>query len=97
MRARISCGWVVTSRPRTRIRPAVGAMKPSSDLIIVLLPAPLGPRRPTAPIGKLALTSLSALFFPYSTVTPSSETAAAGGAPASGGAGDGDPPGRPGG
>ena len=29
-------------------------MKPSSALIIVLLPAPFGPSRPTAPAGKLA-------------------------------------------
>ena len=27
-------------------------MNPSSDLIIVLLPAPLGPSRPTAPGGE---------------------------------------------
>ncbi len=31
------------------MRPLVGATKPSSALIIVLLPAPLGPSRPTAP------------------------------------------------
>ena len=58
------------------MRPAAGAMKPSSALIIVLLPAPFGPSRPTAPSGKAALTSASALFFPYSTVRFSSVTAA---------------------
>jgi hypothetical protein len=45
------------------IRPLAGVMKPSSDLIIVLLPAPFGPSRPTAPIGKTALTSARARFF----------------------------------
>src|SRR5688500_9696446 len=53
-------------------------MKPSSDLIIVLLPAPFGPSRPTAPSGNVALTSASARFVPYSTVRPSRVTAAAG-------------------
>src|SRR5436190_5477050 len=52
-------------------------MKPSSALSIVLLPAPFGPRSPTAPFGNCALTSRSARFFPYSTVTRSSWTAGA--------------------
>jgi len=37
--------------------PTVGVRKPSSDLSIVLLPAPFGPSRPTAPSGNLTLTS----------------------------------------
>src|SRR6187200_3096738 len=59
-------------------------MNPSSALIIVLLPAPLGPSRPTAPTGNKALTSASARFFPYSTVTLSSVTAAPAGTPGRG-------------
>ena len=56
------------------MRPTFGFTKPSSALSIVLLPAPLGPRSPTAPRANLALTSLRAWFAPYSTVTPSSST-----------------------
>ena len=41
-----------TSSPSTVIRPSVGFTKPSSALSIVLLPAPLGPSRPTAPRAK---------------------------------------------
>src|SRR5579864_4270791 len=51
-------------------------MNPSSDLRSVLLPAPFGPKRPTAPFGKTALTSRRARFEPYATVTWSSATAA---------------------
>ena len=39
---------------------ASGTTKPSSALIIVLLPAPFGPSRPTAPGGNVAVTSRSA-------------------------------------
>src|SRR4030095_14951014 len=75
MRARISTGDVATSSPSTRILPCVGTTKPSSDLIIVLLPAPFGPSSPTAPLGNTVVTSLSArLDRPYSTVTFSRET-----------------------
>ncbi len=44
------------------MRPSVGLMKPSSALSIVLLPAPFGPSRPTAPRAKRALTPFSARF-----------------------------------
>src|SRR5215471_4637440 len=77
MRERISTGDVATSSPSTRIRPFAGTTKPSSDLIIVLLPAPFGPSSPTAPRTNVVETSLSARFdLPYSTVTFSSETTA---------------------
>src|SRR4029077_16721202 len=76
MRARISTGDAATSSPSTRIRPCVGTTKPSSDLIIVLLPAPFGPSSPTAPRTNVVVTSLSARLDPYSTVTFSSETTA---------------------
>src|SRR6476619_5266732 len=64
MRARISSGESATR-------------KPSSDLIIVLLPAPFGPSSPTAPDGNAALTSRSAACRPYATVTLSSVTVGA--------------------
>src|SRR3954469_3783916 len=70
----MSSGDSATSRPRTRRRPRSGTMNPSSDLIIVLLPAPLGPSSPTAPAANDDVTSRSARFFPYVTVTPSSVT-----------------------
>ena len=44
--------------------PLSGTTKPSSDLSSVLLPAPLGPSRPTAPGGNTAVTSFSAQFLP---------------------------------
>ena len=44
-------------------------MNPSSALIIVLLPAPFGPSRPTAPAANDAVTSASAWLRPYVTVT----------------------------
>ena len=67
-------GEVATSNPRTRIVPRVGARNPSSALIIVLLPAPLGPSRPMAPRENVAVTPFSARLRPYSTTTLSRET-----------------------
>src|ERR1700724_1692157 len=75
-RARISSGDVETSSPSTRIRPAAGCRKPSSALIIVLLPAPLGPSRPTGPAADEALPSRSARLFSEATVTLSRVTTA---------------------
>ena len=43
-------------------------MKPSSVLSSVLLPAPFGPSRPTAPAGNDAVTSFRARCLPYRTV-----------------------------
>src|SRR5579871_2029508 len=48
IRLRISRAWVRISRPRMRAVPEVGLWKPSSVLIRVDLPAPLGPSRPIA-------------------------------------------------
>src|SRR5215470_4386097 len=59
------------------MRPCSGTMKPSSDLIIVLLPAPFGPSSPTAPAANDDVTSRSARFLPYATVTPSRVTTGA--------------------
>src|SRR6266542_627330 len=49
-------------------------MKPSSALIIVLLPAPFGPSSPTAPAANDEVTSRSASWRPYETLTVSSVT-----------------------
>src|SRR5580765_8090399 len=70
----MSSGDSATSRPSTRSRPRSGTMNPSSDFSIVLLPAPFGPSRPTAPAANDDVTSRSARFLPYVTVTPSSVT-----------------------
>jgi hypothetical protein len=64
IRERISCGASATSRPSTRISPWFGFTNPRSDFSKVLLPAPLGPSRPTAPLANDVLTSRSAWFFP---------------------------------
>src|SRR5437588_4322580 len=70
----MSSGAVATSRPSTCMRPRSGTTKPRSAFSIVLLPAPFGPRRPTAPLAKDAVTSRSAAWRPYATVTASSVT-----------------------
>src|SRR5581483_8190051 len=72
----MSSGAAATSIPSTCIRPRSGATNPSSDFSSVLLPAPFGPSRPTAPPAKAAVTSRSAALRPYRTVTPSSVTTA---------------------
>src|SRR5437879_2867901 len=41
-----SAGWVLRSSPRISIRPELGASNPVSILMVVDLPAPLGPRKP---------------------------------------------------
>ena len=46
------------------MRPWSGFTKPSRDLSIVLLPAPLGPSSPTAPFANFAETFLRAWFLP---------------------------------
>src|SRR5438034_18996 len=65
---------VATSRPSTFICPWLGMTNPSSALIIVLLPAPLGPSSPMAPREKDAVTPLRARLRPYSTTTLSRTT-----------------------
>src|SRR5205823_5646324 len=41
-----STGFVLRSMPRISMRPEVGASSPVSILMVVDLPAPLGPRKP---------------------------------------------------
>src|ERR1051325_2898156 len=73
----MASGSLATSRPRTRISPWSGTTNPSNALSIVLLPAPFGPSRPTAPAAKPVLTSRKAVLRPYVTVTRSSVTTGA--------------------
>jgi hypothetical protein len=52
---------VCTSKPQTRALPEVGARKPASIFIVVDLPAPFGPRKPsTSPGSTRKLTSSTA-------------------------------------
>src|SRR5262245_40324596 len=61
---------VETSKPAIRARPLVGARKPVRTLIVVVFPAPLGPRKAaTWPRGTLKETSVSAAKSPYILVT----------------------------
>ncbi len=67
-----------TSKPLTRAAPAVGFASVQSMLIVVLLPAPLGPRKPnTSPGGTVKETPLTASISPKD--FPSSSTSIAGG------------------
>ena len=47
MRRRTSMDWSKTSKPATVALPAVGGKKHVSMRMVVVLPAPLGPRNPT--------------------------------------------------
>src|SRR3954470_19757405 len=61
--------------------PAVARVRPTMTLIVVDLPAPLGPRKPvTLPSWAVKLTSSTAVKCPYFLVTPS--TVIIGGVPA---------------
>ena len=47
MRRAASTFWVAMSKPATVTRPDVAVVKPAIMRIVVVLPAPLGPRKPT--------------------------------------------------
>src|SRR5271155_5226766 len=50
--------------PNTLTPPAVGRMSPNSSLMVVVLPAPFGPRNPNmAPSSMAKLTLLTAMSF----------------------------------
>src|SRR5436190_5789461 len=54
-----------TFTPKRNAAPLVGLTKPSSTFIVVVLPAPLGPRKPnTSPARTLRLRSLTAILLP---------------------------------
>ena len=55
-------GWSTTSAPQMRAVPALGGMKPASIRMVVDLPAPLGPRKPsTSPRATVKDTSSTAV------------------------------------
>src|SRR5215471_10513105 len=69
-----STGYASRSRPRMSIFPELGASKPVSILIVVDLPAPLGPRKPkNCPGATRRLTSSTATRSPKRRVNPSVE------------------------
>src|SRR5437879_4827469 len=58
-----------TLNPATKASPSVMSVRPVSNLIIVVLPAPFGPRSPkTVPSATFRLTWSTALSFPYTFV-----------------------------
>ena len=65
MRRFTSWGFWATEMPPTQAEPAVADMMPESMRIVVLLPAPLGPRKPTiSPRLTVKLTFLIAVIAP---------------------------------
>ncbi len=62
MRRLTSSGCSKTSKPATFTEPLVGGRTPVMVRMVVVLPAPLGPRKPTiSPFSTLKLTSWTAL------------------------------------
>src|SRR5690242_697325 len=65
MQDRAAIASVSTSCPHTRARPDVGARYPVIIFIVVDLPAPFGPRKPsTSPFGTIKETSSTAASGP---------------------------------
>src|SRR5262245_49423671 len=65
MRLRTSSDCASTSKPSTLTVPADGGRKPVSMRIVVVLPAPFGPRKPTtSPRSRVKLTSSTASAAP---------------------------------
>ena len=61
----MACGFSVTSTPSTRTVPEVGSSKLASTRKVVVLPAPLSPRKPTtSPLAMVKLRSRMAARSP---------------------------------
>src|SRR6186713_1416568 len=72
MRRRMASESVAASRPSIVTRPAAGGMKPVRIRMVVVLPAPLGPRKPRiSPRATEKERSLMARVGPYDLVSPS--------------------------
>src|SRR5208337_2895892 len=72
MRARTPSGSRSSSRPATRTRPLVGGRNPVIIRIVVVFPAPLGPRKPnTSPSGTKKETSSTTFLSTNRFVSPS--------------------------
>src|SRR3970282_773166 len=71
-------GWERTSYPATSPRPVVGRSRPVSILIVVVLPAALGPRNPKiSPRCTANVTLSTAVKVPNRLVSPSTSMAGA--------------------
>src|SRR5690606_36121860 len=76
MRARTARGEVATSKPATLARPPVGRASVHSILMVVDLPAPLGPRKANTSPGRTANdTSTTASRSPKRLPRPDTSTA----------------------
>jgi len=72
----MASGWVRTSKPATVPEPSVGASRPQSMRMVVLFPAPFGPRKPKiSPRAVSKLTWSTAVNLPKRRVSPSTRTA----------------------
>src|SRR5262245_42713782 len=70
------------SKPATEPRPAVGRSSPARILMVVVLPAPFGPRKPKISPGRTAkVTPSTAVKRPKPLVSPSTSTAGGAGSP----------------
>src|SRR5688572_13032174 len=64
--------FVLTSTPATTALPPLGASSPVSILMVVVLPAPFGPRKPKiSPVLTSKLTAFTAVNSPNVFVRPS--------------------------
>src|SRR4051794_3246442 len=78
MSSRTALGSLTTSRPKTSTRPASGLSSVVKTRTSVVLPAPLGPRRPnTVPSSIPTDTPARATVTPKRLTTPSARTAGA--------------------
>src|SRR5947207_13451904 len=65
--------WVCRSNPPTRTLPAVGNKSPQTSLMVVVFPAPLGPRKANSSPGSIRrLRRSTAVLLPYFLVTSES-------------------------
>src|SRR5262250_2224870 len=76
MRSRTRSASLRMSRPSTVAWPPLSGSKPVSILITVVLPLPLGPRKPKiSPLATWKLTPLTAVNFPKLRTRPSARMA----------------------
>ena len=67
-----SVGFSSTEKPQISARPEVGGTKPAIMRMVVVLPAPLGPRKPsTSPGWTVKLMLSTAVSGPYCLVSDS--------------------------
>src|SRR5687767_6655185 len=67
----MTAGWSNGGSPFTSTRPRLGRSIPHTSLSSVLLPAPLGPRRPVTPGPRSTVTSFRPSTSPYHLLTRS--------------------------